>query len=191
MKAMRRTALTLGALLMLSTSREAGAVEHQHQLGLDPSLTLLKVENHPVTAGVGLGVHYTYGINDQWNVMAEGSFNVVNFTWSRDDSEDPNQSHARSPISLSHVSAGIGYVIDVIRWVPYIGVLVGGYRLAGGDIDGSLFLPGIEAAAGLDYQFNRHWAAGIAGRQHVFVTALDEYPSFTTVMLRAQYQWGF
>lgn len=193
MTTMRRMAVASSVVVLasLASPSEAGAVEHQHQLGLDPSLTLLKVENRSVAVGAGIGVHYTYGINDQFNVMAEGSFNLVNFGVSKDENLDPNQRYGRRPLTLSHVSAGIGYVIDVIRWVPYIGVLVGGYHLAGGDVDGSLFLPGIEAAAGLDYQFNRHWAAGIAGRQHVFVTALDEFPSFTTIMLRAQYQWGF
>jgi hypothetical protein len=86
---------------------------------------------------------------------------------------------------------GAGYVIDILRFVPYIGLLLGGYRLSGGTLDSALLLPGAELAVGLDYRLNCHWTIGLAGRQHLLFTKASTYPSYTTVMLRLEYMWGY
>jgi len=168
--------------------REASALEHQHHLGLDPSLSMLKVgDKSTVSVGFGLGVHYTYGINDQFNFMAEVNGSRV----AADQEQDtPTTPHTR-PADIGYASAGVGYVIDIIQWVPYIGLLAGGYRLSGGTLDNALYLPGLELAVGLDYQLSRSWAIGVAGRQHLLFTELSTYPSYTNVMLRLEYMWGF
>ena len=38
---------------------------------------------------------------------------------------------AINPGSLTNVDVGVAYVFDVLQWVPYAGLLVGGYGLAG------------------------------------------------------------
>ncbi len=95
------------------------------------------------------------------------------------------------PATVSHAAAGVSYVIDILRYVPYIGVQVGAYHLAGGTLDDPLVLPGVSAAVGIDYQFSRSIAAGIGARQHFMVSKLDTYPSYTTVLLRLEYMWGY
>ena len=58
-------------------------------------------------------------------------------------------------------------------------------------MDSALFLPGASVGVGLDYQLNRQFAVGVAGRQHLMFTKLDTYPSYTTVLLRFEYMWGY
>jgi hypothetical protein len=174
--------------LVFTTCTEALAIERQHHFGLNPTLAMLKVgDKSTVSVGAGLGLHYTYGINDQFNFMAEMNGSIVALNQEQDTSTTPRT----RPAQVGHATAGIGYVIDVLRLVPYIGVLVGGYSLTGGTLDNPLLLPGVELALGLDYQLSRHWAIGLAGRQHLLLTKISTYPSYTTLMLRFEYMWGF
>lgn len=174
--------------MLCAAPREARAIERQHHVGLDPSLALLKVDDKStMSVGLGLGLHYTYGMSDQFNFMAE--VNVARVA--ADQQQDlPTSPHTR-PADIAHASAGVGYVLDVLRFVPYFGILLGGYRLSGGTLDSALVLPGASLAVGLDYQINRHWAVGLGGRQALLFTKASTYPSYTTVMLRLEYMWGF
>ena len=189
---MRRSLPTLASVVVASvlwtSPREARAIERQHHIGLDPTLAMLKIDDKStVSVGAGLGLHYTYGINDQFNFMAEMNVSRVAANQQQDE---PTSPHSR-PADVGYASAGVGYVIDVLRFVPYFGLLLGGYRLSGGTLDSALLLPGVELAAGLDYQLNRQWAVGLAGREHLLFTKLSTYPSYTTVLLRFEYMWGF
>jgi len=136
---------------------EARAIERQHHFGLDPSLSMLKVDDKPtLSTGFGIGAHYTYGIDDQFNFMAEANGSIV----AADQKQDtPTSPHTR-PAQVMHALAGVGYVIDVLRWVPYFGVLAGGYRLSGGTLDDALYIFGGAVQLGLDYQLSRQWAIG-------------------------------
>ncbi len=168
--------------------REARAVERQHHLGLDPTLAMLKVDDKSsMSVGVGLGAHYTYGIDDQFNFMAEMNTSIV----AAEEKVENAMTPRTRPTQVDHVAVGVGYVIDVLRWVPYVGVLASGYRLSGGTLESALVIPGAALAVGLDYQLSRHWAIGVAGRQHMLLTEVSTYPSYTTVMLRFEYMWGF
>jgi hypothetical protein len=178
----------LVALAGIAVPREAAAVEHQHHIGLDPSLAMLKVDDKSsLSVGAGLGVHYTYGISDQFNFMAEVNASIVA---AKQQQDMPTSPHTR-PAEVDDALVGVGYVIDVLQWVPYFGVLAGGYRLAGGTLDNALVVFGGAAELGLDYQLSRHWAVGAAGQQHFLLTKMSTYPSYTTVMLRFEYMWGF
>ena len=83
------------------------------------------------------------------------------------------------------------YVLDVLRWVPYGGALLGAGALGGGNLDATQVLLDGQIALGLDYAINRSWAVGGAFRQHFFLTKMDTYPSYTTLFLRAEYVWGW
>ena len=79
----------------------------------------------------------------------------------------------------------------MLTWVPYAGILVGGYGLSGGTIPGMKLLPGVEIALGLDYRArHRPLAVGVAVRQH-FLSETDTYPSFTQLLARFEYVWGW
>ena len=176
-----------GAIALLLVAGSAGALEHQHHLGLDPSLSMLKVDDKSsMSVGGGLGAHYTYDVDDQFLFLAEVNYSRVAADQQQDFPESP---HTR-PADVAYAMTGVGYVIDVMRFVPYLGALIGGYRLSGGTLDGPLIIPGAEAAVGLDYQITPHFTAGVGGRQHFLLTRLSTYPTYTTVLLRVEYVWG-
>lgn len=86
---------------------------------------------------------------------------------------------------------GFSYVIDILRWVPWVGVEAGACVLTGGTLDRSLVVPDVSAGLGVDYQLTRSMAVGLAGREHLLFTKLDTYPSYLTGMLRFELMWGY
>lgn len=138
-----------------------------------------------MSVGAGGALHYAYGLTDQWNLAVEASSAVVAASKPQ-DSEPKNR-----PAGVDHLSVGASYVIDILRWVPYVGVQGGLYRLSGGNLNESLFLPGVSVNAGLDYQFSRSVALGVGARQHLMLGKLETYPSYTMVLLRLEYMWGY
>jgi hypothetical protein len=173
---------------LVLTSRGAAAVEKQHHIAVAPSLALLKTANSAVAAGAGLGAFYTYGIRDQWNFLGEVSASV--HAVDRDLPEGAKTVPLTRPALVARGSVGIAYVIDVLRWVPYAGALLSGAYVSGGTLPAPKFVPNVELAVGLDYQFNRELVAGFAFRQSFFVTLLPTYPSYTNFFLKFEYQWG-
>jgi hypothetical protein len=178
----------LGFFGTLLVAPEAHAIERQHHLGLAPTLGILQIDGKS-TSSVGLGgtIHYAYGLTDQFNLTAEAGSVLV----AADQKQDFDYSPKNRPATVYNGSVGVAYVIDILRWVPYVGVQAGLYQLAGGTMPSALFLPGASAGVGLDYQLNRQFAIGVAGRQHFMFTKLDTYPSYTTVQLRFEYMWGY
>jgi hypothetical protein len=184
----RATLALIAGAASLFAARPAHAIERQHHLGLAPALGVLSIDGKSTASvGAGGGLHYAYGLTDQWNLTIEGSSVLV----AADQQLDFDYSPRNRPARVDHGSVGAAYVIDILRWVPYIGVAGGLYHLVGGTMPDSLFLPGVAVGLGLDYQLNRQFAVGLAGRQHLLVSKLDTYPSYTTVFLRFEYMWGY
>jgi Outer membrane protein beta-barrel domain len=186
---MKRILLATAAVVWtLALTGEAKAIERQHHVGLGPSVDVLSIDDKStLDVGAGVGLHYTYGISDQFNLMVEAGGAIVAANQEQDTPETPRT----RPAGVDRAGVGVGYVIDVLQWVPYIGVLASGYRLSGGTLDGSLFIPGAELALGLDYQLSRQWAVGVAVRQHFLLTKMSTYPTYTTGLLRIEYMWGY
>jgi hypothetical protein len=184
----RRFASLAVALALVSAVRPAAAFEHQHHLGLAPELAILSIKDKS-TASVGGGgaIHYAYGLTDQWNLALEASAAIVAAHQQQDSPDTPRT----RPAEVDHAVAGVDYVIDILRWVPYIQAQAGVYRLAGGTLPSALILPGAVVGLGLDYQLTRSFAVGLAGREHFLFTKLSTYPSYTTVVLRFEYMWGY
>ncbi len=181
------SALAAGAFVSLSEG-EASAFEKQHHLGLAPGLATLNVKDKSTASvGAGLALHYAYGLTDQWNFMVEGGSHVVALDQGQDTRETPRTRPAR----VDHAGAGLGYVLDVLRWVPYFGLLGQTYVVSGGTLESSKVIVGVALAAGLDYQVGRHLAVGFAFRQNFMVSELSTYPSYTLLQLRAEYVWGY
>lgn len=157
----------------------AGAVEQEHQVGLELGVPMLVV-NQPQAVnllGGSAGLHYTYGITDAINLVG-----------------DVGWSPLVGASSFSHVTnfnVGLAYVLDVLRWVPWGAAEAGGYGLSGAPIGGTQVLPGFALAVGCDYRFDRSWAAGIVLRQHMLFTDANNIPSFTQALLRVGYTFGW
>ncbi len=178
----------LPLVAILAVGGPAGAFEHQHHLGVDGGLTLLSINDKSTTdVGAGVGLHYAYGLTDAFNFVAEGESSLVALDQKQDNRSSP---HTR-PSTVSSAGAGVVYVLDVLQWVPYGGVIAEGYLLDGGTLTGGKLEVGGALAAGLDYQINRSWAVGIAYRQHFMLPDLAVYPVSTNVFARFEYVWGW
>jgi len=175
----------LAAALIPST---AAAVEHQHHVGAGAQLAILSIDDKSTASvGGGLALHYTYGIDDTFNLMVEASSSSV----AREQFQDTPDSPRTRPAGVDHGAVGVGYVIDILQWVPYLCVLGGVYRVYGGTVPEDLWLSGLSAGLGLDYQLTRSWAIGIGVREHLMISKLNTYPSYTTAFLRGEFMWGW
>jgi hypothetical protein len=184
---MRRGTFVILLCVSAGTARPALAVEREHHVGADLGGSMLVVaDKGSADIGGAAGAHYTYGLSDAFNLMVEGAWSLL----SLDETRKASTPRTR-PSWAANADVGLGYVLDVLTWVPYGGLLVGAYSLSGGTIDGTKFLPGVEIALGLDYRFSRSVAGGVALRQHLLVTELSTYPSFTQAFARIEYTWGW
>ena len=174
---MRLAAAAACALIAIVFADSAAAVEHENHLGVDVGGNALVIGGAGSDTGVSLGAHWIYGLTDQFDLLVEGAWSLETFG-----------GHAGS---LANLDAGVSYVLDVLRWVPYAGLLVGGYELLGSEIGGPKLLPGGALALGLDYRFNRELAAGVAVREHMLFTEVSTYPSFIQVFARVEYTFGW
>jgi hypothetical protein len=170
-------ALTVGLF-----SARAVAYERQWHAGIGLGYGLLA--DDPVAHGFGGGLHLTYGLTDAFNAMVE-----VDLT-----------GHPGDNLLIASGSIGVGYAFDVLQWVPYVGLMVGGYDLwsiadeCGADVEG---IPpchrgriGGSIPFGLDYQLSRSFAVGAQGRVHLLLLG-DSPVMYVTAFARAEVLWGY
>jgi hypothetical protein len=180
--------LTAAAILLASTALEAPAraVEHEKHLGVDLGGSMLVIDGKSTNDLGGTAMlHYTLGLSDAFDLMFEGAYSLVALG---QHASGPKTPHTY-PEWIANANVGIGYVFDVLTWVPYAGILVGGYGLSGGTIQGLKAMPGVEIALGLDYRIARSFSVGVAARQHL-LSETDTYKSFTQLLARFEYVWG-
>lgn len=185
MKKTLLAAATFASAFVLAEN-DASAIERQHHLGIGGQLAVLSIEDKSTASvGGGLSLHYAYGVNDTFNLMVEASSSSV----ARNQQQDTPETPRTRPAGVDHGAFGVGYVIDILQWVPYICVLGGAYRLYDGTLPEDLYLPGLSIGAGLDYQLSRSFAVGLAVREHLL--GRQTYSSYTTALLRLEYMWGW
>ncbi len=177
-------AISLAGVCALFTARSASAYERQQHFGLEAGGALSQTDSAKTRAGIDLGLHYTYGISDAFNFVAEvGGAGLT--------AQGPSKAPPPQPGIVATGGAGVTYVFDVVRWVPYAGVLLGPAYFAGARVAHPFWTPDAQLAVGLDYEITRSWAVGFAYRQHMFVSKMSTYPEFTTLGLRVEYIWGW
>jgi hypothetical protein len=178
---------SLGAIaaLMLWTT-PASAYERQWRVGGTFGYTALLTQGGDFH-GFGGGVHLDYGLTDALNLMVRADV----FRYPKPE------------LALLSAGAGIGYVIDILEWVPYFGALAGpvdGASTAGNCDEapsGDVVPPpchrvklALQIPFGLDYLVTRRFAIGAAGRyqMHLFNGPLSH-----TIggFLKVEYIWGF
>jgi hypothetical protein len=187
MRALVAFAVVGGVFASATLASPARAVEHEHHLGVDVGGSMLVIGDKSTNDIGGTAmVHYTYGLSDAFDLMFEGAYSLVALGQTADSPRTPQT----YPSWIANANVGIGYVFDVLTWVPYAGILVGGYGLSGGTIPGMKLLPGVEIALGLDYRVGPTISVGVAARQHL-LSETDTYPSFTQLLARIEYVWGW
>ena len=182
---MNKAPLVLSAVLPLAIARGAGAVEQEHQLGLDVGVPILTIADKATPdVGAAFGLHYGYGITDQFNLLIEAQYALL--ALAADNKGDP----PTHPAQLWNADVGATYVLDVLRWVPYFGALAGAYVMTGGTLASPLFMPGGQLVVGLDYLVTPKWAVGFEFSEHFLLTELSLYTSYTTGFARTEFRWG-
>jgi hypothetical protein len=171
-------ALTLAALL---ASSGAAAFERQWHAGASIGYALLADDgSYP---GLGGRFHLAYGVTDAFNALVELD----------------TASHPGGDLMFVGGSAGASYVIDILQWVPYVGLMAGGYDVArlgpcGGPGEQQCHTGkfGASVPFGLDYTFSRSFAAGFAGKYTLLLPGAGDSPgSYFTAFARAELIWGY
>jgi hypothetical protein len=86
----------------------------------------------------------------------------------------------------AQASLGLTYLFDVVRYVPYIRLGLGGIVLRAEELDTDVS-PLLELGIGMDVLHSRSWSYGIAARFESFIVDT----SFFTAGVRVSYRWGF
>jgi len=188
MRRSRAPLILASVLSVVAFSPLAEAYERQWHVGggLGYSL-LLNGGSVPTTAtslhGLGATLHGTYGLTDAFNLMVQ---------------VDGSIAPGPTPVLLAGGGAGIGYVIDVLRWVPWAGVMVGGYAVSAFDPCGAAGETctsgrlGLSIPFGLDYQVSRSFTLGASGRYGVLLLGpKGGVDQMIGAYLRAEYVWGY
>jgi hypothetical protein len=150
---------------------------------VDVGLSVLTIADKATPdVGAGFGIHYGYGITDQFNLVLELQYAVL----ALDVFPTDPPTH---PATMWNADVGLTYLLDVMRWVPYFGGLLGGYWMNGGTV-GSLILPGADLVAGLGYLVTPRWLVGFEASEHFLFTDMNLYTSYTTVFARTTFLWG-
>jgi opacity protein-like surface antigen len=165
------------AAALLAAASRAGAFERQFHLGADGGWSAVSWRG-AVHGGWGAGAHLTYGLTDAFNAMLELA------------ATDHAVAPGRPDLVVMSGAAGVAYTLDVLRWVPYGGLLVGGYRFSGAELERPHAKLGFQVAIGLDYQLSRSWAVGGQVKYHTFS---DDPLSahYLTTFARVAYLWGW
>jgi hypothetical protein len=113
---MRAFAAAAVVLASSASASAAWAVEREQHLGVDVGGGLLVIGNKSTSdLGASAMAHYTYGLNDAFNLMVEGGYSLVALGQTADSPRTPQT----YPAWIANADVGIGYVFDVLTWVPY------------------------------------------------------------------------
>ncbi len=126
--------------------------------------------------GWALGGHGAYGLSDMFDLELE-------LLWARNAS-------GLGKTDVLAATGGIAYKIDILRWIPYFGVLGGYYHWGGapGPNGESGSAVGASAQIGLDFLATRELAFNLDFRWH-FSFKDEFYAPLRTLMLGAEYRW--
>ena len=103
-------------------------MEREHAIGVNAGGAILMVaDKSSPDIGGSIGVHYTYGLSDAFNLVANAGWSLIALS---EKLTDPSTPHTR-PTNVTNVNAGVAYVLDVLEWVPWGAVEAGGYALQG------------------------------------------------------------
>lgn len=183
---MRRLRALLPCLAVLAAAlfapAQAGAFERQWHSGVGVGYSYFSSGEESLH-GVAGGLHLTYGLTDAWNAMA---------------SIDAGY-HPSGGALVFGGALGVGYVVDVLQVVPYVGVLAGPYdvwRVKGAcDVANAPLCHSVRLDLsipfGLDYTVTRSVAVGIGGRYHLLFFGPNPVDQMVTAFARAEITWGY
>jgi hypothetical protein len=156
-----RPALALA--LLLGGAGRAAAEEGEWQLGVEPAYAMA-YRGAPVSGGGGL-LRLGYAPRDSLTLQLLGGVTA--------------HPEAAGPLLGFSAGAGLVYVFDVVRVVPFFECFAGllGTRDAAGDTRLRL---GLGVGLGADYLVSRRLSVGVAARWQTALTDLSGLPLYLT-----------
>ena len=172
-----RLASFAAAVTVLTLSATAAASEGESALSayLGYGTYAVAEENQdddPSGHGAVIGVEYERGVSDALNLRVWGGGG----SYRGDD---------RTTYS-GQFTVGITYLLDVVKYVPYVNVGLGGIVIGGGDMDTEI-AGLLELGGGVDILHSRTFSYGVQVKFESFV----EQTAFFTAGARATWRWGF
>jgi len=167
---------------VLAVPRQARAFEREWHLGGGLGATAYP---HYYSLGPALGLNAAYGISDVFDVKVEAQSSYHRYSLGHGA-----PSEGAEPFSLA---AGLSYKLDILQWIPYGALLVGYQHVSGKLPLGEPFRRDDALAAivlGLDYAVTRNFGLGGSVRSDFLFSTPGEGEA-VTVLLRAEYHWGF
>jgi hypothetical protein len=166
----------LGAVVV-GVPAPASATEQQWRTGAEIGYAIVALAEGTL-GGFAVGAHATYGLSDAFNLRLGADL----CTFDR-----------LPPASYALVwggSVGLEYVIDVLDWVPYVGLsldAMGVYKEA----ERHDLFAGFELPIGLGYQLLPEWTVGgeFRYRSLLFGTDLGPIPMLA-FLARSEYVFG-
>ena len=160
--------LTLAAGASPST---AAADDGERALSVSAGYSSFAIPEHEPPGGA-LGLEYEHGIGDTMWFRAAAAGGV----YGGDD----------GPAYAGLGSVGITYVVDVLKYLPYLHAGVGGALLGGGVIETQVH-PLIELGAGVDLLRSRDLSYGLWARIGSFI----DDSATVGAGFRVTWRWGF
>lgn len=175
---MRLRASLVGSGLMAAVacaSAQAQAFEREWHVGGGVGVA----DGRGLTLSPALSAYAAYGMSDTFDARVE----LTARGYHVGSSENPNALNAM---------AGVAYKLDILRWVPWVGVYAGYTAFLKAPREGLSYHQRDFALAlglGLDYAVSRNFGLGVTVR---FDEALASQSDRTVdVLLRAEYRWGW
>lgn len=153
----------------------AHAFENVWHAGADAGWVVPTTSYHP---GFGYGLHGAYGLSDVFDLR-------LTLSTSR-HGPHPTQAAAGSA-NLTQATLGIAYKLDVLSWIPYLGVRAGGMFWSAPPASG--YAPNsatLGVMLGVDYFFARRFAAGLEIARDMTLRR----EGATSALLRIEYHTG-
>jgi hypothetical protein len=167
------SACTAALVIVAPAARPASADEGEHALSAGLGFARFSIPEHDGDGGA-LTIEYERGLSDAFWLRVTSTGAV----YRGGDREGTGYT--------GNLVAGLTYVIDVLRYVPYLHAGVGALTLGGDALDSEIH-PMAEIGIGLDILARRGLSYGLFARAGTF---LDD-SAFITAGLRLTWRWGF
>ncbi|HEU5059998.1 MAG TPA: hypothetical protein VFU21_25880 [Kofleriaceae bacterium] len=157
--------------LVAAAAAPARADEGESALSVSLGYASFAIPEHEPPGGA-VGLEYERGLSDVFWLRAAAAGGVYG--------------SGGGPSYGAHGSLGLTYVVDVLKYVPYLHAGLGGVGLFGGELDSELH-PVAELGAGLDILARRDLSWGPWLRLASF---LDD-SQFVSGGVRLSWRWGY
>ena len=163
--------IAAAALALALTAPPAAASEGVRSFSASLSYGTFRLDDEVEPQGGVLGFDFEHGLSDTIALRAAAAGGLY---------------YQDAMAYTGHAVVGLTYVFDVLKWVPYVNLGVGGIVVDGAELDLRIE-PLIELGAGVDFLQSREFSWGLQARYETYTTRTH----FLSAGLRMTWRWGF